>query len=165
MKPCGALISASLSVAGQEAIWKKRARSASDRGTSPSADLEGQLSNPPSPLLRLVRRWRQLRPANQHGRFIAADHRSEPRTGVASTELTRTYGLGKGAVLRVLESHGVARRRQGLTPEQVQEAIRLYRQDWPLARIGERFGRHHSVIMRALERTGVPRRDSHGRER
>jgi IS30 family transposase len=75
----------------------------------------------------------------------------------------RTYGLGKGAVLRLLDAHGVVRRRQGLRPTEVEEAIRLYGQGWSLARIGEHFGRHHSVILRALERADVPRRDSHGR--
>ncbi|MGY1681979.1 helix-turn-helix domain-containing protein [Geodermatophilus sp. SYSU D01176] len=75
----------------------------------------------------------------------------------------RTYGLGKGAVLRLLDIHGVTRRRQGLPPFEVQEALRLYGQGWSLARIGERFGRHHSVILRALERAGMPRRDQHRR--
>jgi hypothetical protein len=31
---------------------------------------------------------------------------------------------------------------------------------WLLARIGERLGRSHSIILRALERAGVVRRDS-----
>ncbi len=143
--------------------------------------LEAQLSNPSPPLLRLVRRWRQL-PAGQpprsvgHGRPLQrAEERLGPvriaqlladyKHGVATTELTRTYGLGKGAVLRLLEVNGVARRRQPLTLEQVEEAIRLYGLGWPLGRIGERFGRHQSVVLRALERAGVPRRDSHGGER
>jgi hypothetical protein len=147
----------------------------------PQVELEGQLSHPALPLLRLVRRWRQL-PAGEPSRSVGtrrspqrAEERLGPvyiaqlladyKRGVATTELTRTYGLGKGAVLRLLEANDVARRRQSLTPDQVREAIRLYGLGWPLGRIGERFGRHHSVMLRALERAGVPRRDSHGRER
>jgi hypothetical protein len=109
-------------------------------------------------------------PANAAGRGTA---RSGPRRSTACRlpgrrghhRAHRTYGRGKGAVLRLLEVNGVARRRQSLTPEQVREAIRLYGLGWPLGRIGERFGRHHSVVLRALERAGVPRRDSHGTER
>lgn len=143
-------------------------------------ELEAQLSNPSPPLLRLVRRWRQL-PAGEPSRSVGrrrprqrAEERLGPahiaqlladyERGVATTELTRTYGLGKGAVLRLLEVNGVTRRRQSLTAKQVCEAIRLYGLGWPLGRIGERLGRHHSVVLRALERAGVPRRDSHGRE-
>ncbi len=143
-------------------------------------ELKAQLSNPSPPLLRLVRRWRQL-PAGEPSRSVGrrrprqrAEERLGPahiaqlladyERGVATTELTRTYGLGKGAVLRLLEVNGVTRRRQSLTAKQVCEAIRLYGLGWPLGRIGERLGRHHSVVLRALERAGVPRRDSHARE-
>ena len=85
--------------------------------------------------------------------------------GTPTTELMQTYGLGKGAVLRLLAAHGVGMRRHSLSPTEVEEVIRLYGQGWSLARIGERIGRHHSVVLRALSRAGVPRRDSHGRQR
>lgn len=75
----------------------------------------------------------------------------------------RTYDLGKGSVLRLLDSHGVSRRRQGLTTAETQQVIELYAQGWSSVRIGQHFGRDHSVILRALQRNGVPRRDSHGR--
>jgi hypothetical protein len=39
----------------------------------------------------------------------------------------------------------------------VQAAIDLYGAGWSLARIGEPFGCHHSVVLRALQRAGVPR--------
>ncbi len=38
------------------------------------------------------------------------------RAGIPTTQLMQSYGLGKGAVLRLLDAHGVVRRRQGLTP-------------------------------------------------
>lgn len=86
------------------------------------------------------------------------------QAGEASTTLAKRYCIGKATVLRLLED-GVVRRRQSLSPDDVATATRLYAQGWSLARIGERLGCDHSVVMRALERTGVPRRDSHGRTR
>jgi hypothetical protein len=77
----------------------------------------------------------------------------------------RAYGLGKGTVLRLLDRHSVARRRQGLKPTEVQEIVQLYGQRVVNGPNRGIFGKHHSVIVRALERAGVPRRDSHGRQR
>jgi hypothetical protein len=77
----------------------------------------------------------------------------------------RTYGLGKGSVLRLLDAHGVVKRRQGLTAEQAAEAIRLYGQGCSSLQIGRHFGKDHSVILRILERAGIARRASHGRHR
>ncbi len=73
--------------------------------------------------------------------------------GRSTKWLQRTYGLSQGAVLRLLDVNGVARRRQGLTDEQVQEAIRLYSQGWSLTRIGDRFGKDHTVVRSALRRS------------
>ena len=67
----------------------------------------------------------------------------------------QTYGLGKGSLLRLLEARGAQRRRQGLTELEVQTAIRLYGNDWSLVKIGEHLGRHHSLIVRALQRCGT----------
>ncbi len=45
--------------------------------------------------------------------------------GVATTELTRRYKIGKGTVLRLLSEHGAVMRRQGPRPEQTPDAVRL----------------------------------------
>lgn len=82
--------------------------------------------------------------------------------GSPTTELMITYNLGKGTVLRLLRDHGVQLRNQSLTADQVGEAIRLYLHGWSLAKVGRQFGRDHTVIRDALERAGIPRRDSHG---
>jgi len=50
-----------------------------------------------------------------------------------------------------------------MTDNDVNEAVRLYQQGWSLARVGRQLGRDHSAVRDALERSGVPRRDSHGR--
>ena len=87
----------------------------------------------------------------------------EYERGVPSTELARSLGVGKAGILGLLREHGVTLRLQPMTPNDVQEAIRLYQQGWSLARVGRELGRDHSAIRDALERSGVPRRDTHGR--
>jgi hypothetical protein len=82
-----------------------------------------------------------------------------------STALTEKYEVGKGTVLRLLREHGATMRRQPISAEDAVTAIELYQQGWSLGRIGEHFGREHTAIRDVLERAGVPRRDSHGRER
>jgi chromosomal replication initiation ATPase DnaA len=75
------------------------------------------------------------------------------------------WGINRKTVAEHLRRAGVRPRRQGLRPEQVQAAIALYAAGWSLARIGARFDRDHSVVLRALKQAGVPLRDSHGRPR
>jgi hypothetical protein len=96
------------------------------------------------------------------GPFGVAQLIAEYRAGAPTTQLMRTYGLGKGSVLRLLDAHGVPRRRQGLTADQAAEAVLLYRKGWSTLKIGQHFGKDHGVILRALERAGVPRRGSRG---
>jgi hypothetical protein len=85
--------------------------------------------------------------------------------GAPTTKLTTKYGIGKGTVLRILDDHGVTRRHQPLTEEQVQEAMELYQRGWSLARVGQFLGRDATLIHLTLKRAGVSRRDCHGRER
>jgi hypothetical protein len=70
--------------------------------------------------------------------------------------------VSRKTVAEHLRRAGVPSRRRGLSPEQVQAAIALYAAGWSLARIGARLNCDHGVVLRALKRAGVPRRDSHG---
>lgn len=90
---------------------------------------------------------------------IVADYKS----GVPSTQLARSLGVGKAGVLGILRDHGVQLRMRPMTDNEVKEAVRLYQEGWSLARVGRQLGRDHSAISDALERLGVPRRDTHGR--
>jgi DNA-directed RNA polymerase specialized sigma24 family protein len=82
---------------------------------------------------------------------LVADYQTDRST----KWLQRSYSLSQGAVLRLLDVNGVPRRQRGLSEEQVQEAIRLYGQGWSLTRIGDRFGKDHTVVKNALKRVGV----------
>ena len=86
------------------------------------------------------------------------------QAGVPSTELTVTYGIGKGTVLRLLRFQGVQLRRQRTADDEIAQAAALYTHGLSLAAIGQHLGRDHTVVWHAIIRAGVPMRDSHGRE-
>jgi hypothetical protein len=87
------------------------------------------------------------------------------QAGIPSTQLMVTYNLGKGTVLRLLRDHGVQLRNQRMTPAEVGQAIQLYQAGNSPAAVGAKLGYDHGTIWQALKRTGVLRRDSHGRDR
>lgn len=87
------------------------------------------------------------------------------QVGVPSTELMRRCGIGKGTVLRILDTAGVPRRNQRMTKPDIATAIEMYQSGLSLAAVGRHFGREHTVIRDVLERAGIPPRDSHGRQR
>lgn len=143
-------------------------RAARPRGV----DLEGQLSNPSFAFKQLLAAWRLLpvdamapvssRPPRQRQRAedrlgadgvaqLVADYQA----GRSTKWLQRTYRLSQGAILRLLDVAGVPRRQRGLIEAQVQEAVWLYAQGWSLTRIGDHFGKDHTVVRNALVRAGV----------
>lgn len=67
-------------------------------------------------------------------------------------------------MIKLLREAGVSIRNQGLTDEQVAEAIRNYEAGKSLAKIGTHLGADAGTIRRALLKRGVTMRDSHGRE-
>ena len=75
--------------------------------------------------------------------------------GVPTTQLTKTYGLGKGSVLALLEEHGVKRRRQPLTEEQVELPIGYYADGQSCAVIAQELGFNTGTVWLALKRAGV----------
>ncbi|MCP2287183.1 hypothetical protein DFR74_11684 [Nocardia puris] len=56
-------------------------------------------------------------------------------------------------------------RRRGLSPDQVDTAIHLYKLGWSLARVGNHLDVNHTTVLTALRRRGIPTRDPHGRAR
>jgi hypothetical protein len=135
-------------------------------------DLEAQLSSPSQALKRLVRSWQAL-PSHTapplHRTSPRIPQRAEERigpdgvaqlcadyqAGQSSKKLQRTYRLSQGAVLRLLEVNGVPRRQRGLTDAQVRQAVELYLRGWSLTRIGDLFGKDHTVVRNALVRVGI----------
>ncbi|MGQ0776414.1 MAG: helix-turn-helix domain-containing protein [Pseudonocardiales bacterium] len=56
-------------------------------------------------------------------------------------------------------------RRRGLSLDQLDEAVQLYREGWSLARIGEQMGVDPTTVLTRLRERGLRRRDTRGRER
>jgi hypothetical protein len=54
---------------------------------------------------------------------------------------------------------------QGLSPKQIEEAVRLYEAGWSLARIGTKLGVDAGTVQAGLRERGVKMRDAHGRAR
>jgi hypothetical protein len=82
--------------------------------------------------------------------------------GQPTTVLMTTYGLGKGAVLRLLDEAGVKRRYQGQKNIQIEEAIRLYEQGWSLVKVADHFNCNRETIRQALMAAGVKLRPRNG---
>jgi hypothetical protein len=84
--------------------------------------------------------------------------------GIPTTRLTREYSLGKGTVLKLLETNGATIRRQPrLDDGQIAEARRLYDHGWSTLKIGRHLGRNPDTVRRALQRVGVVIRGPHER--
>ncbi|SFO95103.1 hypothetical protein SAMN04489713_110340 [Actinomadura madurae] len=78
-------------------------------------------------------------------------------------ELGDRFGIERRTVSSILHRYGVPRRRRGLTPEQVDDAIHLYTLGWFLARVGDHLGVNHTTVLNKLRERGIPTCDTHGR--
>ncbi|MBP2320516.1 hypothetical protein JOF56_000901 [Kibdelosporangium banguiense] len=56
-------------------------------------------------------------------------------------------------------------RRRGLSPDEVDDAIHLYKLGWSLARVGAHLNVDHTTVLTKRCERGIPTRDSHGRPR
>ncbi|WP_308204775.1 helix-turn-helix domain-containing protein [Gordonia sputi] len=63
--------------------------------------------------------------------------------------------MSKTRVATILREQGVPLRRQGLTDEQVSEAMQLYETGKSLATLGAHFGVSHATIANVLKKHGV----------
>lgn len=80
------------------------------------------------------------------------------RAGATVHELAGRFGPAHRTVSRMLRGQGVALRRQGLSPEQVDEAVRLYRSGWSLARIGQPMNVDPTTVLNRLRERRVQTR-------
>jgi DNA-directed RNA polymerase specialized sigma24 family protein len=78
--------------------------------------------------------------------------------GATSPELCAQFGLAKGSVLRILDRHGVLRKRGGLSPSQTTRAVELYAGGLSIQRIANQLGSNYSTVRAALVKSGVTMR-------
>jgi hypothetical protein len=85
--------------------------------------------------------------------------------GATTYELGARFGIDRQTVSSILHWHGVPRRRRGLSPDQIDDAIRRYNIGWSLARVGQHLNVAHTTVLTKLRQRGIPTRDTHGRPR
>lgn len=83
--------------------------------------------------------------------------------GATTYELSNRFGVDRRTISAILHRHDVPIRRRGLSPDQTDEAIRLYRLGWSLARVGKHFTVDPATVLNRLRERGVRTRDTHGR--
>lgn len=80
----------------------------------------------------------------------AADRAAQPVLPVRAAD-----SLGKGTTVRILRSAGVAFRNQGMTGDQTEEGVVLYRSGWSLARLADHYGCDPETVRKELTNFGV----------
>jgi lambda repressor-like predicted transcriptional regulator len=80
---------------------------------------------------------------------------SEYEAGDDMAVLGLRWGLHRTTVAAHLRRAGVKLRRQGVSDESLDEAVRLYGEGWSLQRLAERYGCDDETVRQALKRAGV----------
>jgi DNA-directed RNA polymerase specialized sigma24 family protein len=136
------------------------------KGSSKAAMVEllGRYSKTPALLPAPLARRRRSSPARS-SRIHAARKRLGPdsiqqlvadyEAGDSTTILMRTYGLGKGTVLAILEEQGVKMRGQGIPDDRLSEVSDLYSGGLSLMRISKKLDCSAETVRQALLRAGV----------
>ncbi len=84
------------------------------------------------------------------------------RAGGTIDELATRFSVHRTTVMGHLTRLDVARRRRGLSAEQIGDAAKLYAQGWSLARVGERFAVSGETVRVAFQKAGVAIRPRQG---
>ncbi|MFI6774233.1 hypothetical protein [Nocardia sp. NPDC050412] len=122
----------------------------------------GGESSPLPPLVAHQSTPRRARQLDQdHVQMLIHDYVA----GATTYELSNRFGVDRRTISAILHRHDVPMRRRGLSPDQTDEAIRLYRLGWSLARVGKHFAVDPTTMLNRLRQRGVRTRDTHGRSR
>ena len=78
------------------------------------------------------------------------------QAGATARQLAAKYGIAKTSVQRHLHEAGVPLRRQAMTPEQIDQAARLYGAGLSLAVVGAVLGVDGSTVYRSFVAQGLP---------
>ena len=108
---------------------------------------------------------RRHRLADRLGPEVIAAIIAQYEAGAPSTQLGRDYGISKESVLRLLKDSGVKLRRQGLSPTQAKDVVRLYESGLSLVQVGQALRVDPSTAHLELKRVGVRMRPPHERGR
>ncbi|MBP2322671.1 hypothetical protein JOF56_003056 [Kibdelosporangium banguiense] len=96
---------------------------------------------------------------------MSVEHRARAAWGRPYTQPGAEFGIDRRTVSQILHRHDVPMCRRELSPDQTDDAVRLYEASWSLARIGERMRVDPTMVHNRLRERGVRMRDAQGRER
>jgi len=85
------------------------------------------------------------------------------RGGAKIKDLAQRFGVHRTTVTCLLRRHNVQPRPVGLSPGQLCDATRLYREGWSLAKLGDKFGVDDMTVRRYLLLADVAMRSPHER--
>jgi hypothetical protein len=105
---------------------------------------------PESPTPLSVRRPQQRVTASLLSDLIAGYE-----AGETTYQLARKYGINRNTVAAHLRSAGVTIRMDGMTPEQIEQAVEYYKTGWPLAQVGRELGADAETVRKRLHERGV----------
>ncbi|TDD20773.1 helix-turn-helix domain-containing protein [Kribbella turkmenica] len=88
---------------------------------------------------------------------------AEYEAGGSSESIGALFRLSKRSVIKILREAGIKVRYPRMTEAEIRRATMLYNDGASLVEVGNRLGRDHTTIHKALKRHGVRMRDSHGR--
>jgi DNA-binding MarR family transcriptional regulator len=85
------------------------------------------------------------------------------RSGDLMTELAKKFEIDRRTVSAILKRHKVPTRPQGLSVEQIQDAVLMYAQGNSLTVIGSKLGVDRRTVDKRLRKQSVQMRDTRGR--
>jgi DNA-directed RNA polymerase specialized sigma24 family protein len=120
-------------------------------------ELIALLSNPSSPE-KLDKACADKRSGADEAEALVAAYSA----GVSVKELAAAYQLHRNTVAKHLDRHSVVRRQTGLMTTDINAIVRLYRDGWSLARIGQRFDVRPTSVRYRLQHARVALRPRNG---
>lgn len=85
--------------------------------------------------------------------------------GEDTPALSRAYGISRGGLRKLLLAQCVSFRKQSMSVEDVEKAMRLYERGLTIGQVVEQVGYSFSTIRRMLHASGVSVRERGGRKR
>lgn len=90
---------------------------------------------------------------------------SRYNAGEDTPALSRAYGISRGGLRKLLLSRGVSFRKQPMTPEDAERAMRLYEHGLTIKEVVDQVGYSFSTVRRLLHASGVVVRERGGGKR
>lgn len=80
--------------------------------------------------------------------------------GQTTYELARRFGFNRNTIASHLRRAGVTIRMDGMTEDEIEQAISYYRNGWSLAQIGHVLGADAETVRKRLREAGLARRNA-----